>query len=102
MAFEQDLDLEVGVTRLLNRALRTVNRNLRKKVTSLEEKSDQEFLAVCETETLAEQAMRKLWEKAGLSCSPQDYDTIVEAYVNEIFRSRKTVTRNSPKAAATV
>lgn len=65
------------VLRLQNRALRTVNRNLRANVRDLTYRQEATFALLCETETEAERALRELWEGGGFECGPQDYQEIV-------------------------
>lgn len=74
-------EIEDSTIRRHNRALRAVNRGLRRKIERMQEHSDSAFLALCESDQPAEQAMSELWEKAGLICSPEDYDSIVEMAV---------------------
>lgn len=70
-----------SVVRLQNRALRTIVRRLRATVRNGQEKADTMFVALCETNPSAEQAMRELWERAGFECSPENYDFMVEMAV---------------------
>ncbi len=69
---------ERSVTRLQNRALRTVNRLLRRRQEQIQAETDKVVAALFEVPTEAETALRELWERAGLSCSPEDYPQIVE------------------------
>jgi hypothetical protein len=62
----ENCDAERSVTRVHNRALRRVNTLLRRKEQDLRVHADEMFFALCETNHSAEQAMREIWERAGL------------------------------------
>lgn len=74
-----------SITRLQNRALRTVNRNLRRTAEKLQQQTDETVAALFDApvETEAESALREIWEKTGmvLQCAPDDYQAIVEVVV---------------------
>lgn len=67
-----------SVVRLHNRALRSVNRGLRRAVERLKEHSDELFVALCGTDVRAKQAFGELWGSALFDCGPEDYDYMVE------------------------
>ncbi len=75
-------DEERSVTRLQNRALRTVNRLLRRKAERIQQQNDETIAVLFEPhETEAESALREIWEKTGMLCSPDDYEEIVRVVV---------------------
>lgn len=75
---------ESQVLRRQNRALRGVNKQLRKAQKRAQHKMDELFMHMCETPTDAEQSLQRLWEEAGLDdvCGPEDYGAIVETVLN--------------------
>ena len=75
---------ESQVLRRQNRALRSVNKQLRRTQQKAQHKMDELFMHMCETPTDAEQALQRLWEEASLEyvCGPEDYGTIVETVLN--------------------
>lgn len=78
-----------SVTRLQNRALRTVNRLLRRRQEQIQGETDKVVAALFEApnESEAELALREIWERAGLSCSPDDYPQIVEDVIKALGTS---------------
>lgn len=60
-----------------NRALRTVNRNLRRKVERSGATADELFTAICEVDVQAQNAFGELWGSALFDCGPQDYEYMV-------------------------
>lgn len=77
---------ERSVTRSLNRALRLVNRRLRRNVEHLKESTDEVFLALCNTDVEAGNAMGELWGSAAFDCGPQDYDFMVTRSIEAVRR----------------
>jgi hypothetical protein len=74
------------VTRLHNRALRTVNRSLRREAEKAKQRTDEIVAALFDAPALespAEAALRRIWERTGgiLQCSPDDYDAIADAVI---------------------
>jgi hypothetical protein len=66
-----------SVTRVQNRALRTVNRNLRRREQLLVAQRDATVEALLETPSPAEDAFGELWGMAVFDCGPEDYDYMV-------------------------
>lgn len=64
-------------TRQLNRALRIVNRNLRRREEALIAQRDASVEALLETPNEAEEAFGELWGNALFDCGPQDYEYMV-------------------------
>src|SRR6266481_743636 len=85
MSCEQCND-ERSVTRVLNRALRSVNKRLRQHVEKLKVSKDEVFLALCETDLAAGHAMGELWGSAEFDCGPQDYDYMVKRSIEAVRR----------------
>jgi hypothetical protein len=95
-------DVERSITRVHNRALRRVNKLLRRSVDDLKEHADDVFATLCATEqsNQAEMAFRELWERGGFQppIGPQDYEAVVERCLaalsgyNESHTSRTTYT----------
>lgn len=79
--FNDDNEQEL-VIRHHNRALRRVNKALRKSQVVTQEYNDALFVELCNTESNhnAELALRRLWEEGGFQppCSSEDYETIVD------------------------
>lgn len=73
---------ETTVVRKLNKTLRTMNKLLRSNLQQAQEQADR--VATLMFEDTAIQAMRELWERGDLFCSPEDYNTIVEACVSAL------------------
>lgn len=70
-----------SVTRQQNRALRIVNRNLRRREEALIAQRDATVEALLETPNEAEEALREIWEKTDWlqsQCSSDDYSSIVK------------------------
>lgn len=76
-----------SVTRLQNRALRTVNRLLRRRQEQIQKQTDDVVAALFEAPNEAELALREIWERAGLSCSPDDYLQIAEDVIKALGAS---------------
>lgn len=72
-----------SVTRLQNRALRTVNRYLRRRQEQVQAQTDEVVAALFDTApTEAELALRKIWEETGIdACGPDDYEFIAEVVI---------------------
>lgn len=83
-----------SVVRLHNRALRSIVRITRRRLTNTHAQADELFKALCETNVQAESAMRELWESGGFQppIGPQDYPEIVALYVRALaeYRERHT------------
>lgn len=83
---QKELDeLEESVLRQQNRTLRLSLRKARQELADLKEEKEETFLAICETETEAERAMRELWVSGYfLDCGPLDYDMIVAGCIDAL------------------
>ena len=87
---ETTIDDELrDVTRLHNRALRTVNRALRRQAERAKQQTDEVVAALFDApvpEGKAEAALRRIWEQTGLEgiCSPDDYERIVDFVLTEL------------------
>ena len=81
-----------SVVRLQNKALRTTNRVLRRKVERIIQETDIKIAALFDTPSGAENALRTIWEGANLSCDPDDYETIADlaAQALTIVKSKLT------------
>lgn len=66
-----------SVIRQHNRALRIVNRNLRRREEALIAQRDATVEALLETPNEAEDAFGELWGNALFDCGPQDYEYMV-------------------------
>jgi 8-oxo-dGTP pyrophosphatase MutT (NUDIX family) len=77
---EEPLEIQSAV-RHNNRVLRRIVRTLRARIETNKTYQDALFIELCGTSPAAELALREIWEKAGLDCSPDDYHTIVEKAV---------------------
>ena len=64
-------------TKQLNRALRIVNRNLRRREVELVAQRDEVVESLLETPNEAEEAFGELWGNALFDCGPQDYEYMV-------------------------
>ena len=84
---ETTIDDELrDVTRLHNRALRTVNRALRRQAERAKQQTDEVVAALFDApvpEGKAEAALRRIWERTGgiLLCSPDDYEAIADSVI---------------------
>jgi hypothetical protein len=73
-------------TRLHNRALRTVNKSLRKQAEIAKQQTDEIVAALFDAPapiSAAEEALRRIWERTGgiLLCSPDDYEAIADSVI---------------------
>ena len=93
---------EQSVVRLHNRALRSVNRGLRRQVERLKTHSDDLFIALCDTDVAAVQAMRRLWEEGGFQppCGPEDYQEIVDVSIRALRAYRDTASAPAQSTVA--
>ena len=66
-----------SATRQQNRALRIVNRNLRRREEALVAQRDATVEALLETPNEAEEAFGELWGSALFDCGPQDYEYMI-------------------------
>lgn len=100
MSNHQEHEEDRSVIRQQNRALRSITRKLRDQVRRLQEKSDEIFLAVCNTETEAERAFGELWGSAEFDCGPQDYQWMVEQSIRamRIVKAMETATSAQTQA----
>lgn len=80
-----------SVTRLQNKALRTVNRLLRRRQEQIQTENDRTVCALFEAPSAAEFALKELWERAELQCSPEDYQWIVDVAVEALKASKSQV-----------
>lgn len=76
--------LHLSIVQRTNRALRKINRTLRRQLSTARQNGDEMFLELCNTDIAASAAMRELWEKAGFECSPEDYDYIVDVAIRAL------------------
>jgi hypothetical protein len=86
-----------SATKVNNRALRIVNRNLRRREEALIAQRDATVEALLETPNEAEVALREIWEKTGMvfvGISSDDYEAIVKAVV-ALNTARPAVTRRN-------
>lgn len=81
---------ESQVLRRQNRALRSANKSLRKAQQKAQHKMDELFMHMCETPTEAEQALWRLWEECKLTCSPEDYITVVDTILERLEANKPT------------
>jgi hypothetical protein len=85
----QDEELR-DVTRAHNKALRLVNRQLRRAQERAKQEADEVVAALFDAPSEAEIAMRRIWEKTGLGenhdIRPDDYDGIAD-YVITCMKS---------------
>jgi regulator of sirC expression with transglutaminase-like and TPR domain len=73
----QDEELR-DVTRAHNKALRLVNRQLRRAQERAKQEADEVVAALFDAPSEAEIAMRRIWDELGFTCRPDDYDKVVE------------------------
>jgi predicted ArsR family transcriptional regulator len=90
--FYEDEEIR-DATRLHNRALRTVNKSLRKQAEIAKQQTDEIVAALFDAPAptnAAEEALRKLWEEGGYApfCSPEDYDKLVDHAIESMKFSR--------------
>lgn len=87
MAEQDDQDV---VIRHHNRILRKVNKALRSSHKLTQEYNDALFEELCNHNSEAELALRKLWKEGGFQppCGPEDYDMIVDSAINALNRVR--------------
>lgn len=83
MACENCSDDLRSATRHHNRALRSVNKSLRRKIERVGQSADDLFNALCETDTKARLAFGELWGNALFDCGPEDYDYMVEEIIKK-------------------
>jgi len=79
-----------NATKQLNRALRIVNRNLRRREAELVAQRDEIVEGLLSTPNEAEEALREIWEKTGLGyagISSDDYEAIVDVSVKAIQKT---------------
>ena len=96
---EEPLEIQ-SVVRGHNRTLRRIVSTLRRRVQSQRSYADTLFVELCNTTPAAELALREIWEKAGLDCSPDDYDTIVEKAVVALKATQPGASANRDPEAA--
>ena len=86
---ETTIDDELrDVTRLHNRALRTVNRALRRQAERAKQQTDEVVAALFDApvpEGKAEAALRRIWERTGMACSPDNYEFIVDTVTAMVY-----------------
>lgn len=87
-------DEQVQVIRQHNRALRGVNRQLRRLLKRTQENADYVFNELCNTESEAEKVLEEIRTLCGLGkslgnyldnsleCDPDDYESVIEAVTN--------------------
>lgn len=73
-------------TRLHNRALRTVNKSLRKQAEIAKQQTDEIVAALFDAPapiSAAEEALRRIWEKLDgkILCGPDDYEAIANTVI---------------------
>jgi 8-oxo-dGTP pyrophosphatase MutT (NUDIX family) len=72
----------LSVVRGHNSTLRRINKILRSRLQTNKSIQDVFFYELCNSSPAASIALREIWEKAGLDCSPDDYPEIVEKVVS--------------------
>lgn len=94
-----------SVVRLHNRALRSIVRITRRRLTNTHAQADELFKALCNTNLDAEAAMRELWESGGFQppIGPQDYQEIVALCIRALteYRERHTSLTAAEETEAT-
>lgn len=65
------------VVRLHNRALRTLNKNIRRKLEQVRKETDETVAALFEAPSEAESALAAIHNRLQLDCDPLDYEAIV-------------------------
>jgi hypothetical protein len=98
MACENCSEEIKSATRHHNRALRTVNRGLRRRTERLALQGDELFAALCEVDVVAQSALRELWERGGFQppIGPEDYEIIVERSIAALNFQREHDSHMSP------
>jgi hypothetical protein len=84
-----EINDEHDVVRGHNRVLRRVVSLLRKRVRHGDERADEIFLALCDTNPAAEQAMGELWGSGEFDCGPQDYSYMIERSIEAVRKLNK-------------
>lgn len=74
-------DEHISVVQRHNRAVRMVNRNLRRILSRLQNETDYKVAVLMDTSSQAEEALEKIRVLGGIDCSPDDYDTIIAVCV---------------------
>lgn len=99
---KQEQEEDRSVIRQQNRALRSITRKLRAEVRRLQEKADETFRTICETQTEAEKAFGELWGSANFDCGPEDYEFMVKETISAFERLKKLEAANAPRRVVQV
>jgi hypothetical protein len=75
------IDEHVQVVQKINRIMRVHNKKLRTRLLEAQRQMDDVFLELDSTPSLAEEALEKIRTLGGITCGPDDYDTIVKVAV---------------------
>jgi len=83
----------LDVVKRHNKALRTVNKQLRRALLFVVDYADNLFVELCESGTEAQLALEELRLRGDIDCSPQDYQQIVELAVEALQQQRRNSTQ---------
>ncbi len=86
MAYEDDEQLEV--VRHHKRVLRRVNSALRSALKYTVEYNDNLFKELCNSESLAKEALERICIEGNLDCAPDDYENIIFECLKAFQESR--------------
>lgn len=82
--FQQDEEIR-DATRLHNRALRTLNKNVKKKLDRVQREADETIAALFDAPSEADLAFNELYTKLDIHhSSPTDYNGIVDYILNAV------------------
>lgn len=82
--FQQDAEIR-DATRLHNRALRTVNKSVKKKLDRVQREADETIAALFDAPSEADIAFNELYVKLDIHhISPKDYTGIVDYILNSV------------------
>lgn len=80
--FKHEVELR-DATRLFNRALRTQNKNIRRKLDQVQRDADEKIAALFIAPLEASAAFSELWGHALFDCGPEDYDYMVRKIIEK-------------------
>ncbi len=81
--FQNEDDTVRDATRLLNRAQRTLNKQLRGKLAQVQKETDAKIALLFETPLEAQAAFQELWGHGIFDCGPDDFDYMVAKIVEK-------------------
>jgi hypothetical protein len=93
MDFSEEEPL-IQVLRKNNRIRREAEKRLRRVLEDQTKRMDLMFIALCDKDTDAQNAIQEIWERGGLTCSPDDVQSIIDLTV-EALHALKSNTRNT-------